>query len=133
MRGGSSCDPEGSTPLLTIEKRALDSGVVVLEVSGTLTLGRDCQQVEWQIDDLVSAKQVKVVLDASSLKQIDSTGIGIVVMCSGKLKKAGGELRVAGAGGMVENVLKMTHVDAIIKLYQTAAEAIESFTSSKPA
>src|SRR5579863_10317417 len=127
MRRGSPGDAEGSTPLLTIQKKALDSGVVLLEVSGTLTMGRDCQQVEWQIDDLVSAKQVKVVLDASSLKQIDSTGIGIVVMCSGKLKKAGGELRLAGASGMVENVLKMTNIDSIVKSYPTVAAAVKSF------
>lgn len=109
--------------MLTLQKNQLDSGVVVLQVSGTLTLGRDCQQVEWQVEDLVKEKQTKVVLDVSGLKQIDSTGVGIVVMCSGKLKKAGGELRIAGAGGMVENVLKMTSIDQMIKFYANAAEA----------
>ena len=89
-------------------------------------MGRDCQQVEWQIDDLLGGKQNKVVLDLSGLKQIDSTGVGIVVMCSGKLKKAGGELRIAGAGGMVDNVLKMTSIDQMVKFYPTAAAAAEA-------
>lgn len=112
--------------MLTLQKNQLDSGVVVLQVSGTLTLGRDCQQVEWQVEDLVKEKQTKVVLDVSGLKQIDSTGVGIVVMCSGKLKRAGGELRIAGASGMVENVLKMTSIDQMIKFYPTVASAAES-------
>ena len=112
--------------MLTLQKNQLDSGVVVLQVSGTLTMGRDCQQVEWQVDDLLKEKQTKVVLDLLGLKQIDSTGVGIVVMCSGKLKKAGGELRIAGASGMVDTVLKMTGIDQMVKFYPTAAAAAEA-------
>ena len=122
----SHADPGRSAPLLTLQKKQLDSGAVVLQVSGTLTMGRDCQQVEWQVDDLLKEKQTKVVLDLSGLKQIDSTGVGIVVMCSGKLKKAGGELRIAGASGMVDTVLKMTSIDQMIKFYPTAVEAAET-------
>ena len=115
--------------MLTITKRLVDPGIVVLEVSGTLTLGRDCQQVEWQLADLLRDNQTKVVFDLTELKQLDSTGIGIVVMCSGKLKKAGGELRIAGAAGMVENVLRMTSVDHIVRMFPTAAAATENFAT----
>jgi anti-sigma B factor antagonist len=73
-----------------------------------------------------------VVLDVAGLNQIDSTGVGIVVMCSGKLKKAGGELRLAGASGMVEKVLKMTSIDQIIHFYPTAAAATENFAGPGP-
>jgi hypothetical protein len=41
------------------------------------------------------------------------------------MKKAGGDLRVAGARGIVEEVLKMTKVDRIISSYPTAAAAVE--------
>ena len=115
--------------MLTIKKRLVDPGIVVLEISGTLTLGRDCQQVEWQLADLLRDNQTKVVFDLTGLTQLDSTGIGIVVMCSGRLQKAGGELRIAGATGMVENVLKMTSVDHIVKMYPTAAAAKENFVT----
>jgi anti-anti-sigma regulatory factor len=55
------------------------------------------------------------------------------VMCFGKMKKAGGDLRVAGARGIVEEVLKMTNVDRIISLYPTLAAAIAGVTApSKP-
>jgi anti-sigma B factor antagonist len=126
-------NPERSTAVLTMQKRTVDSGIVVLEISGTLTLGRDCQQVEWQLEDLLREKETKVVLDVAGLNQIDSTGVGIVVMCSGKLKKAGGELRLAGASGMVEKVLKMTSIDQIIHFYPTAAAATENFAGPGPA
>lgn len=68
----------------------------------------------------------------SGATQMDSTGIGIIAMCSGKLKKAGGELRVAGAKGVVEEVLKLTHMENIVSLHTTAAEAAAGFTSGRP-
>lgn len=111
--------------MLNIQKKRTDSGAVVLEITGTLGLGRDCQQVEWQLEDLLREKETKVVFDFTGLEKIDSTGVGIVVMCHGKLKKAGGELRLAGVKGMVDTVLKMTSVDKIIPFYPTAAAAAQ--------
>jgi len=67
------------------------------------------------------------VFDISGVTQIDSTGLGIIVVCAGELSEAGGELRVAGAKGMVEKVLKITNVYRILPLYPTAAAAVEEF------
>jgi hypothetical protein len=48
-------------------------------------------------------------------------------MCSGKVKEAGGELRVAGAEGHVKAVLKITEVGKILALYPSSADALEGF------
>jgi anti-anti-sigma factor len=69
----------------------------------------------------------KVILDFSGVTNIDSTGIGIVVMSAGHLKKAGGELRVAGATAHVEEVLKITNVNQIVVLHPSTAAAAASF------
>ncbi len=116
--------------LLTVEKKRLTPDVVVLEIKGRITLGRECQQIEWTVDDLVKNDDRKVVLDLSGVTHVDSTGIGIIVMCSGKLKRAGGELRVAGATGVVEQVMKLTKVDEIVALFPDAATATESFSKA---
>ena len=53
-----------------------------------------------------------------------------MVMCSGKVKEAGGELRVAGAEGHVKAILKMTEVGKILSLYPSSSEALEGFTGT---
>ena len=113
--------------LLNIEKQQAANGVVVLKISGRISLGRDSQQIEWQVNDLLKANQNRVVFDLTNVNHMDSTGIGILMMCSARLKKAGGSLRVAGAQGLVGDVLRMTNVDSILGLYPTAAEAATSF------
>ena len=81
---------------LNIEKRRVGADVIVLGLAGRITLGLECQEVEWQVEDLLKEHQKKIIFDFSELKYLDSTGVGILVICSGKVKQAGGELRIVG-------------------------------------
>ena len=117
---------------LNIQKRRVGADVIVLGLAGRITLGLECQEVEWQVEDLLKEHEKKIILDFSELKYLDSTGVGILVMCSGKLKQAGGELRVVGAQGIVEQTLKMTRVDQIVSLYATVEAAAENLATGPP-
>jgi len=109
--------------MLEIQNKALQPDIVVLELTGRITIGRDCKQLEWAVENLVKEGRKKVIFDLSGVSSVDSTGIGIIVMSSGQIKKAGGELRVAGATAHVEEVLKMTNIDQIVVLHPTTAAA----------
>ncbi len=113
--------------LLNIEKQQAANGVMVLKITGRISLGRDSQQVEWQVNELLKEDQKRVVFDLTGVNHLDSTGIGILVMCSARLKKAGGDLRVAGAQGLVSEVLRVTRVDNIVPMHSTSAEAVQAF------
>jgi anti-sigma B factor antagonist len=113
--------------MLEIQTKELPPNIVVLEIAGRITLGRECKQLEWAIESLVGEGRKKVIFDLTGVSNVDSTGIGIIVMSAGKLKKAGGELRVAGATTHVEEVLKMTNVDQIVVLHPTTAAAATGF------
>jgi anti-sigma B factor antagonist len=113
--------------MLEIQTKDLPPDIVVLEIKGRITLGRESKQLEWAVETLVGEGRKKVILDLSGVTNVDSTGIGIIVMSAGKLKKAGGELRVAGATAHVEDVLKMTNIDQIVVLHSTTAAAASGF------
>jgi len=113
--------------MLQIQSRELPPDIVVLEIAGRITIGRDCKQLEWATDGLVREKRKKIIFDLTGVTHIDSTGVGIIVMSAGQVKNAGGALRVAGASGHVEQVLKMTSVDHILGLHATTGAAAESF------
>ena len=116
--------------LLSIQKKRVEPDIMVIALEGKICLGNSAKELEWAVAELQQANEKKVVFDLSKVTMMDSTGIGIVAMCSGKMKKAGGELRVAGATGVVEDVLKLTHMENIVNLHATTAEAIAGFTSS---
>jgi anti-sigma B factor antagonist len=112
--------------MMEIQTKNIDPDIVVLEITGRITMGRDSKQLEWSADNLIREKKKKVVFDLSGVTHIDSTGVGIIVMSAGQLKQAGGELRVC-AQGRIEDVLKMTNVDKVVGLHPTMAAASAGF------
>ncbi len=113
--------------MLDIQTKQLQAEVVLLELTGKITIGRDCKQLEWAVEGLVKEGKKKAIIDLTGVTNVDSTGIGIIVMSAGHLKNAGGELRVSGANGHVEQVLKMTNVHQIVSLHPTSDAAAAGF------
>lgn len=113
--------------ILEVERRTAPQDVTVLELRGRLLMGNDSRQVEWAIGELLKDGAKKVVMDLRQLDAIDSTGVGILVMCNAKLQKAGGVMRIVSSDGIVESTLQMTHVDRIVKFFPTVDEATEKF------
>lgn len=113
--------------MLEIQTKHLQPDIVVLEITGRITMGRECKQLEWATDSLVREQRKKIIFDLTGVSHLDSTGIGIIVMSAGQVKQAGGELRLAGANKHVEQVLKMTIVDKIVAWHTTVMEAAAGF------
>ena len=39
---------------MNLERREIRTGLVTLELVGTITMGRDCERLEQEVDDLLS-------------------------------------------------------------------------------
>lgn len=115
---------------LEVRKTHIEPDVTLVEVAGKLVYGSECHQIEWLTAEILAEGDKKIIFDISGVQQLDSTGVGILVMCSGKVKEAGGELRVAGAEGRVKTVLQITQVAKILTLYGTKAEALAGFAGA---
>lgn len=114
--------------LLSIERKRVEPDILVLEIAGKITLGRESHCIEPEVDELIRQNDKKVIFDLSRVEYIDSTGIGIIAVCGGKLKEAGGDLRVAGAKGFVLNVLKIAKIETLLgPVYPTVFEASQDF------
>jgi anti-sigma B factor antagonist len=114
--------------MLEIQTKRLEPDIVVLEITGRITIGRECKQLEWATDSLIREKQEKkIIFDLTGVSHIDSTGIGIIVMSAGQAKDAGGQLRLAGVNQHIEHVLKLTSVDKIVACDATVADAAAGF------
>jgi anti-sigma B factor antagonist len=113
---------------LRIDKKEWKPGILVLELSGPLQIGVECKQLELAFDELLCENCTRVILDLSLLTKLDSAGLGKLVNCFSRLKKAGGALRLVGTTEMMDGVLKLTHADRFLKVFPTTLEAAESFS-----
>ena len=97
----------------------------------SISLRPDGQELQWKVEELLAKSEKKVVMDFTDLKYLDSTGLGIVVFCAGKLNESGGELRVAGASPTILNLFKITRVDKVLHLDDTVEKAVGGFGKSE--
>jgi anti-anti-sigma factor len=110
---------------MPIETKQLDSGIAVVTIAGRLVLGKDEEFLETVTGELIKQGQKRFVFDISTLDYADSSGIGTLVACLTNIKKAGGDLRMAGATARMMRLFQMTGVHALISLYPTVAAAAE--------
>ena len=112
--------------LLQITERQVEPDITVVELIGRLALGRESQRLEALVEQLVRKGSRRVVVDMTAVEYMDSAGVGMIALASGKLKESGGKLAVVVPEGRVLQVLKLTQMDTIVKVCPTVAEAIEA-------
>ena len=113
--------------ILSIERNQIPPDITVLEMTGRIVLGNNSRDVELKLGEILREKTKKIIFDLQGVTMIDSTGVGILVVCQGKVTQEGGELRIAGATGIVDEVLKMTSVNKLVRLFPTVSEAAAGF------
>jgi len=115
--------------MFEMTKELIGQDVAVLHISGRIAMGKACQDIDAQVDELIREKVSKIVLDLEHVDRVDSTGFGTIVLCAGKLRKAGGELRVAGAKGIVAEIAHSSQIPRIVPFHATVEEAVANFAA----
>ncbi len=71
-----------------------------------------------KIGKLVEGGNIHLVVDLAGVKYINSCGIGSLICALTRVRKAGGDLRLAGIKGHVEEVIRLTNLDRIFGITQ---------------
>ena len=118
--------------LLTIEEGLIEPDITLIELKGKLALGRESQRVEMLVDELVRSGRVRAIFDVHRIDYMDSAGVGMLALASGKLKGAGGRLAVVTGAGRVLQMLTMTQMNMLFPVCGSVAEARAIFGETLP-
>jgi anti-sigma B factor antagonist len=121
---------EKSTMPFDTNRTTLDTGVVLLTLTGTMTMGTQLQRFEWLIDELIKVGQNRVVADMGGISYLDSSAIGVLVGAQGVLKNAGGEFRLAGMADRVSKIFKLAGVDGVLNIDPNRDAALARFANA---
>jgi anti-sigma B factor antagonist len=69
----------------------------------------------------------KFVIDFSKTGYIDSSGLGVLVSLSKKIREQGGELRLAGLNADLQTLFELTKLDTLFQISDTRDRALASF------
>ncbi|MFD9947133.1 STAS domain-containing protein [Nonomuraea sp. NPDC059023] len=73
------------------------------------------------------ARQPRVVMDASELTFMDSMGMRAILDFHRGVKACGGQLALVGPTQHVQRVLRVTGVDRYLDVFDSVADAVESW------
>ena len=72
----------------------------------------------------------KIIIDCRRLEYISSVGLGTLVALQAKVRKKGGELKLAGLYGLVADTIHLVGLDKIFGIYADMEFAREAFYPS---
>ncbi len=107
------------------EKRGFNKDILTVVVSGHL----DSQQCDYMLgcmEHLIASGFTKVILDCSDLATITSVGLGMLVRVHSRMRRVGGDAKLAGMQGATAKVISLVQLDRILQMYPTVDDAIDA-------
>jgi anti-sigma B factor antagonist len=106
--------------------RQVDS-VVVVDVSGRITLGEGCSQLRELIRDQLGKGNKRILLNLADVTYIDSSGIGELVSAFTAVSNQGGQLKLLNLTKKVHDLLQITKLYTVFDIHDDEAKAISAF------
>ncbi len=115
---------------MSIKARSINSGTIaIVEIRGSFVSDEEAELLRAIVADFMEQGNVSLVLDLHKLNYINSRGIGAVIAAHASYKKHGGEMKLAGLTGTVQNVLAVTRLTGVFEVYDTLDGAVQSFSN----
>src|SRR5690349_3484656 len=105
--------------------------VAIVDLSGRFTLGDAAGVIRTCVQSLVDQGYLNILLNLADVTHMDSAAALRHLIGSYQLvTKMGGDLKLLNAQKPVADVLRITRLDTVFKIYWDEAEAIGSFHQS---
>jgi anti-sigma B factor antagonist len=118
---------EGGMPVKMQTATRQVGEVIVLDVSGRITLGEGNVMLREIVRDLVEKGNDRIVLNLAEVVYIDSSGVGELVKAHTTIRNKGGHLKLANLNKRVHDLLQMTRLSNVFDIERDEAGAIKSF------
>jgi len=100
-----------------------DQDILDVVVSGSLDESNCNYLLDCMKEEVLEGRK-KLILDCSHLTYISSMGLGVLARMHSRMKKTGGDVKLAGVHGTVANLLNIVRFNTLFNLYPTVADAI---------
>jgi anti-sigma B factor antagonist len=104
--------------------------VIVIDVSGRITLGEGCVQLRQMIRDELGRGNKNILVNLADVTYIDSSGIGELVSAFTAVSNQGGQLKLLNLTKKVHDLLQITKLYTVFDVHDDEAKAIASYTKT---
>jgi len=101
--------------------------VVVIDLSGRITLGDGSGTVRDTVKDLITKGRRQILLNLGNVTYIDSAGLGELVGSYASMTNQGGHIKLLNAQSKVRDVLQVTKLYTVFENFTDEGAALQSF------
>ena len=101
-------------------------GILLVDCSGRIVFGEESSLLREKIKNAVLENN-RIVLNLGDISYIDSGGLGTLVALRTTAQNAGGTIKLTNLTKRVGDLLQVTKLLTVFDVYDSEAEAIESF------
>lgn len=105
------------------EKVGKNQDILKVILTGTLTEENADYLLDCVKDEILEGR-TKVILDCVQLTYVSSMGLGMLVRINSRLKKLGGDAKLAAVQSAVSKILSVVGLNRLFQIYPTVEEAI---------
>lgn len=103
-----------------------DQGISILDLKGRLTFGREDLDFRNELEKLLALGKIRLVLNLSSLDELDATGLGTILFARERARDAGGNLAIFNSNPQIDLLIE-GQMETTFKVFKSEPDAIESF------
>ena len=100
--------------------------ILVVDVGGQLIVGNR-QELKQRVMDELERGERRFLIDFAQTGYIDSSGLGVLVSLSKKIREQGGELRLANLNEDLKTLFELTKLDTLFAIDATGDQALANF------
>ena len=104
------------------------NGLRLISLMGRLKEKEQSEELIAAFEEMLSKGENSILLELSSLEYVNSSGLNLLIGMLTRVINAGGELAICGVSDKVRQLLVMTRLDSIFKIYGSVENASEHFT-----
>lgn len=108
-------------------KEQIEGDVVVLSLRGNLMGEPETSEFRDKVKDLVRDGFLKIVLDVSKIKWVNSSGLGALISALATVNNSGGDMRLANVTEKIKSLFMITQLIKVFKTFDTSERAVASF------
>jgi anti-anti-sigma factor len=111
---------------LTLNSR-FAGDIYIVHCIGSIVLGPESKALEAAFGQTVEASFNQFILVLSGVDRVDSIGIGLLVRIAERLRRRGGDIRLAAPPAYLTKLLELTGLSTMLHSYPSEDDAILSF------
>ena len=118
--------PIGAVWMALRVQTQISGDVFILRCHGRIVFGDEGAALRERVGNMLAGSP-RIVINLKGVHHIDSGGLGILAGISVSARNRGGELKLVSPSTRVNDVLRRTNLDKILRLYGTEEEAVGAF------